>query len=310
MVVSISLRSVRERLAAYWDKYWRVPAEMQGHVWNLLVAYATIALFFLWLGLSGFGLEGKAINALGAFLPPWFLFANLLFAPLLLALTAGPLLQRGVLRLVLAVPMLCSLSLFVVTRQHQLAGLAMLGFLYLEAFWIIPQWNKWSDRRSGLKNAFGRPEPGLADVNRSEESGTVSKRRLRSRPLDLFSYIGIAIVLVVILLVYIFQHSEPGPSRLPDLRWLGLAIETVLVFGYYLRTRRSERQKAPFWMAYIGLLGAHLAGSIVLLSKVEHFPFPTTGFVVIALFEWVVVGTILFMVRRISRNPHHGGKRT
>lgn len=121
----------------------------------MLFVFAMFALFFLWLGLSVFGVEAEAIRAAHRSLPQWFFFANLFLAPVLGAFVAGPVPIPPVLRLLLAVLMVCSLSLFVVTPEHQAAGFAMLGFLYLEAFWIIPRWSRWAHRKNAHEDTHG-----------------------------------------------------------------------------------------------------------------------------------------------------------
>ncbi len=135
--------SVPERIQASWQEKWRIPRADLGPV---LFVFAVLVLFFVWFGLAVFGVEAKAIKAARSFLPQWFFFANLFICPALLAFAAAPLPVPQVLRLVLTALMFCSGSLFLVTRQHQAAGLAMLGFLYLEAFWIIPRWTRWARR--------------------------------------------------------------------------------------------------------------------------------------------------------------------
>lgn len=163
---------------------WRIPsADLSG----VLFFFAIYSLFFVWLGLSVFGVEAEAIRAAHRFLPQWFFFANFFLTPVLAAFAAGPLPVPRILRLVLTVVMFCSGSLFVVTPQHQAVGLAMLGFLYLEAFWLIPLWNGWGDRRKGItRDGF------IGAERKSKESSKV----------EWLAYVIIAVVLVGILVVY------------------------------------------------------------------------------------------------------------
>jgi hypothetical protein len=120
---------------------------------NILFAFAIFGMLLLWMGLSVFGLEAKAVGTARVLLPSWFFVANLFFAPLMLILAGGPVAGRlpRMVRLGLFCAMFCSCSLFVVTPQHQAVGLLMLGFIYLEAFWIIPHWNRWSERRRAVR---------------------------------------------------------------------------------------------------------------------------------------------------------------
>jgi hypothetical protein len=173
--------STGERLGAWWNEKWKIPLADLGSV---LFVFAMFALFFVWVGLAVFGVEAEAVRAARSFFPPWFFFANLFLAPALLAFVAGPLPVGRVLRLVLAAFMLCSGSLLIVTRQNQTVALPMLGFLYLEAFWIIPRWNRYHNRKVGL------PTPVLPTHK--------AKRKLR----DLLLYIAIALVLVAFLVAH------------------------------------------------------------------------------------------------------------
>ncbi len=190
--------SARERTGTPWRERWRIPTADLG---GLLFFFAMCALFFLWLGLSVFGVEAEAVRAAHRLLPQRFFLVNLFLAPALGALVAGPLPLPRALRLALAVLMVCSLSLFLVTPQHQAVGLVMLGLLYLEAFWIIPRWNKRARRgncrggtHSAGPNAGANPAP-------ASKAATLPRPRRKPRPRDLILYIIIAAVVVAILVI-------------------------------------------------------------------------------------------------------------
>jgi hypothetical protein len=117
---------IHKRLRWYWEEEWRIPRPDLDNVLFIFTAYILLAV---WLGLSVFGVETKVVNEAHRLLPDWFFFANLFLAPLLGALAAGPLPFDRLLRLGFGVLLLCSSSLFIVTLQHQGAGLLMLGFL-------------------------------------------------------------------------------------------------------------------------------------------------------------------------------------
>jgi hypothetical protein len=129
---------------ASWQQTWRIPRRDIGSV---IAVFAIFVLFFLWVGLSVSGFEAESVRAARRFLPPWFFLANLFFCPTLLALGASHLRIPGVVRVISCALMLASGSLFIVTRQHQVAGLLMLAFLYFEAFFIIPRWTRWAEAR-------------------------------------------------------------------------------------------------------------------------------------------------------------------
>ena len=107
-----------------------------------------VALFMvLALVLSIFLPSHKMIDSTGKMLPSWGLALNLLVQPLLVLLVVLPGRMRAQLRLLLLVLFLCSLSLNRLSWDtHPLATAAVLGLVYVEAFWIIPKWNS---RRAG-----------------------------------------------------------------------------------------------------------------------------------------------------------------
>jgi hypothetical protein len=142
--MAINLAKIHRRLRTCWDADWKIP---QPDLYNVLFFFAISAMFLLWLCLSVLGVEARVANAALRRLPESFFFANLFLLPLLCALAAGPLPLGLLLRSVVFFLFLCSAALDIIPRQHQTAGLLMLGFLYLEAFWIIPRWNKWNARQ-------------------------------------------------------------------------------------------------------------------------------------------------------------------
>lgn len=193
---------LRERIGGSWREKWRIPRSDLGSV---LFVFAVFALFFVWLGISVFGVEAEAIKTAHKFLPQWFFFANLFVCPALLAFAAAPLPVPRSLRLVLTALMFCSGSLFLVTRQHQAAGLAMLGFLYLEAFWIIPQWNKRARRKKSRESAHGSDESTGNGLSFQSNTGALPKSGRRSRLRDFALYAIIAVVVVTFLLIHVLR---------------------------------------------------------------------------------------------------------
>jgi hypothetical protein len=195
-----------ERLIAYRDEYWAIPKNMRGEVYNLAVVYGIFALTALWLGLSFLGISHKLFDGVRRMMPAWFVFVNLFLGPVLGAFAAGPLPIPPVIRLVLAALMFLSLSAPAVDPHHQAASFLMLGVLYLEAFWLIPMWNRRSLKRAGTSvQSFGGT--GLACIETPGGQYAVAKPAAE-RVLDFLLYTGIAIALVTILLVYIFEFRR------------------------------------------------------------------------------------------------------
>lgn len=187
---------------ASWGDKWRIPSTELGSV---LAAFAMYGLFFLWLGLSVLGVEAEAIKEAHRLLPQWFFFADLFAAPALAALVAGPLPIRPVLRLALAVLMLCSFSLSIVPREHQAVGLGMLGFVYLEVFLIIPRWNRWHKRRMAMATAHGAGEGGGGNLDTQSWIAEPRKPDRRHRLRDFALYTLIAVTIVTVLVIHVLR---------------------------------------------------------------------------------------------------------
>jgi hypothetical protein len=195
------------RLIAYRDEYWAVPKKVRGEVYSVAVVYGIFALTALWLGLSFLGISHKLFDSVRRLMPAWFVFVNLFLGPVLGAFAAGPLPVPPVIRLVFAALMFLSLSAPAVDPPHQTASFLMLGVLYLEAFWLIPRWNRWSNNRAGTSGQVSG-EGGLAGPETPGQEYAVAKPAAKERLLDFVLYVGIAVALVTILLVYIFEFRH------------------------------------------------------------------------------------------------------
>jgi len=191
-----------KRLRAYWDREWKIP---RPDLDSVLFFFTINMVFLLWIGLSVFGVEAKAVKAAQGSLPESFFFANLFLAPLLGALAAGPLPIGRLLRLTFFVLLLCSGSLFIVTRQHQAAGLLMLGFIYLEAFWIVPRWNRWAGRKNAREGIRGLGEDCDGNLGARGKTEGSAKADRGSRIRDFALYILIACVIVTFILIHVLR---------------------------------------------------------------------------------------------------------
>jgi thiol:disulfide interchange protein len=111
---------------------------------TLLLALSMFGLIALWLLLSVARVLPNESERVRAFLPTWFVLANLVFAPCLL----GSVGVRGwsaplLVRLVLLALGLCSYSIASLAyKEHPIAFIAMLAFLLTEAYWIVPKLNE------------------------------------------------------------------------------------------------------------------------------------------------------------------------
>ena len=115
-----------------------------------------------------------------------------------------------------------------------------------------------------------------------------NRRRALKRLLEFLIYILIAIVLVGVIIFYASKHrSEPAP----DLRWVGLAVITLITFGYPLKWLRACWRRRRFWGVFLLLLMIHLAAYIEVLRNVEHFGY--LWFAIANSIEWLVIVPIL-----------------
>jgi hypothetical protein len=114
---------------------------MNGPSNRTLITLSIAALFFVWLALLVTDQTTRVVEAVRAFLPSWFPVANLVLAPVLTALAAGPLRLSPAARFCATLLMLCSFSaLYLAHAGHPLAYYLVIVFILAEAYWMIPQW--------------------------------------------------------------------------------------------------------------------------------------------------------------------------
>lgn len=117
--------------------------DRKGEKRDLFIALGMFSLIVLWLLVSTTGTVRGELQRAGEFLPGWFVLANLVLAPLLLAMVGLRVPRITVVaRLVLLVFGLISCSIASLAyKEHPFAFLAMLALIFLEAYWVIPKWN-------------------------------------------------------------------------------------------------------------------------------------------------------------------------
>jgi len=115
----------------------------------------------------------------------------------------------------------------------------------------------------------------------------------RLRDLSLEILIGLALVAGIAL----FAIYVPRSHRV-SARWVGLAVMTLIAFGYPLRWYRSYWRRALFWVAFLGLLLIHLAAFVVVLREVERFGL--LWFAILTPLEWTLIRPILERTGRAS----------
>jgi hypothetical protein len=76
-----------------------------------------------------------------------------------------------------------------------------------------------------------------------------------------------------------------------DPKWIGLTIETAILFGYLFKYNRSLWHCTRFWQVIPGLLVAHSIISILVLDRFQRVPL--VAFVIPAVAEGLIYQTIV-----------------
>ena len=124
----------------------------------------------------------------------------------------------------------------------------------------------------------------------------MSRHSTKGRVLDFVVYIGIALGVLAVGLVYAEYSFRSGRTPQLPLRWIGLAGETAAVFGYVARAMRPYWRRGRFWTGFLAFFVAHLAICVPLLLKVEQFGL--LWFVFIGCAEWLALAYLLAILLR------------
>jgi len=89
------------------------------------------------------------------------------------------------------------------------------------------------------------------------------------RARDFLLYIVVGITVGLSIAWYAWRSDGSGTELIG--KWVGLAGETMILFGYAIRAHRRFVRRLSFWLVILALLGVHLSVFIVILSKVEHW---------------------------------------
>jgi hypothetical protein len=244
---------------------------------NIVIAFCILGIGVVWLGLSTFGVDHRAVEAIRPWLPKWFALANLFVAPLLVALAVGPLRVHPKQSIGLVVVTLISISMLYLSHaSYPRATIADEVGIWLEAFVIFPAWN----RRRHLHE--------LRKDGMAWEKYLATRPRLGVRLRSLALYVVIAVLLTSTLTLYVLQRGQRSKILFPP-QWTWLIIGTAFMFGYYLQPRNWQRPK--FWKAYLSLLSVHIFVWVLLLAVIRNFQID--WFVFFALCEWVTIGASL-----------------
>jgi hypothetical protein len=113
-----------------------------------------ISLCFLWLILQISGFMTKINDALRPFLSVWALGINLFLVPFWAAMFHLRHIVSVRLRLLFGTLFIISITLAILSFQELLIPTAaVIAFVYLEIYWIIPKWNSKHNVHSSITKA-------------------------------------------------------------------------------------------------------------------------------------------------------------
>ena len=112
--------------------------------------------------------------------------------------------------------------------------------------------------------------------------------RRRAWEIALEVAIGLAVALSALIWVDYFPEVS-----FPKSKWVGLAINTAVFFGYGISGNRRHWQHGLFWVVFVGLLVVHLGLWLEFLRSIQHSGFiwfatvgPAEYFVIYPVLDW------------------------
>ena len=119
---------------------------------------------------------------------------------------------------------------------------------------------------------------------------------------DFTIYVSIAIAVVLLILWGSIHNVEPGVGVIA--KWGGLAVNTLIVFGYTIRNTRPSDRSGSFWVLMLLLLVLHLGVFTGVLLRLPEWR--TTWWAVVISVEYFLIGSLVVLVGRRSQ----GNRRT
>jgi hypothetical protein len=106
---------------------------------------------------------------------------------------------------------------------------------------------------------------------------------------DFVLYIAIGLLAGTSIMWLAFHTDRSGAAKI--FKWLGLAANTLIVFGYTIKENRIFWKRGSFWWMMSLLLFVHLSVFVTVLCRIDELrPF---WWIVIIPMESVVVGIVL-----------------
>jgi hypothetical protein len=96
-------------------------------------------------------------------------------------------------------------------------------------------------------------------------SGTQRSRRGRLRDFVLYFAIATCVILTA------FAAAQAGMDHERFIRWGGLAVNSSILFGYFVADSRPLRRRPSFWLMTCGFLALHLTVFAFFLLKIGQW---------------------------------------
>jgi len=109
----------------------------------------------------------------------------------------------------------------------------------------------------------------------------------RIRDFALYIAIGLLVGLSTMWLASHTGRSSAGKI----FKWLGLAANTLIVFGYTIKFNHVLWKRRSFWVTVFLMLFVHLFAFVIVLRLVDAFR--SIWWIVIVPIEYFIVGTLL-----------------
>lgn len=109
--------------------------------------------------------------------------------------------------------------------------------------------------------------------------------------------IYIAVGLAFVFVIYWMAVHVRGSGKEVIGKWVGLAVNTAIVFGYTIRENKSSFKRRSFWGILFLLLVLHLLVFSLLLRALDEWRVIWWAFV--APIEYVLIGSAVMLARRL-----------
>jgi hypothetical protein len=110
----------------------------------------------------------------------------------------------------------------------------------------------------------------------------------------------IGIALLVVELCYFLAVEKP-PFLFP-IKWLGLAMSTLILFGYLINWQRGYLASGKFWLYWCGFLCMHLIVIGLLVSVLHKVPLVLFAFTTLIEASLIIPAFIKLQARVLTKD--------